>query len=186
MQTRVLLHMPVDVRSASMAVVALLLGLYTLHWAAAVVIPLLLGLMFSYALSPAVDALERWRVPRWMCGADGPRGRWWVWLDRVLARGRYGRVRRNAAPNAAHKLRQLLKDRQSTREGPLDRMQKAGTQLEQAANENASTTPTAVKGVAQVQIVRAKFNIQDYLLTGTLGLVGFAGQALVVCLLTIF
>jgi hypothetical protein len=30
-QPRVLLHMPVDVRSASMAVVALLLGVYTLH-----------------------------------------------------------------------------------------------------------------------------------------------------------
>jgi hypothetical protein len=68
-QPRVLLHMPVDVRSASMAAVALLLGLYTLHWAAAVVIPLLLGLMFSYALSPAVDALERWRVPRWIGAA---------------------------------------------------------------------------------------------------------------------
>jgi predicted PurR-regulated permease PerM len=35
-----------------------------LHWAKAVVVPLLLGVMFSYALSPAIDRLERWRVPR--------------------------------------------------------------------------------------------------------------------------
>ena len=33
---RVLLHMPVDVRSAALGVVALLAALYTLHWAAAV------------------------------------------------------------------------------------------------------------------------------------------------------
>ena len=185
-QPRVLLHMPVDVRSASMAVVALLLGLYTLHWAAAVVIPLLLGLMFSYALSPAVDALERWRVPRWIGAA----------LMVLAVVGGFGWTGYSLAddtaeffetlPNAAQKLRQLLKDNQSTREGALGRMQKAGTQLEQAADENASTTPATGKGVTQVQIVRARFNIQDYLWTGTLGLVGFAGQALIVCLLTYF
>lgn len=37
-----------------------------------------------------------------------------------------------------------------------------------------------------MQIVRAKFNIQDYLWTGTVGLVGFVGQTVVVCLLTYF
>src|SRR5205814_10480577 len=61
---RVLLHMPVDVRSVALGVVVLLAVLYTLHWASAVFIPLLLGVMFSYALSPAVNRLERWRVPR--------------------------------------------------------------------------------------------------------------------------
>ena len=61
---RVLLHMPVDVRSASLAVLAVLAGLFTLGWAKAVFIPILLGLMASYALTPIVDRLERWRIPR--------------------------------------------------------------------------------------------------------------------------
>jgi predicted PurR-regulated permease PerM len=52
------------VRSASLAVLALLGCVFTLHWAAAVFIPLLLGVMFSCSLSPAVNRLERWRVPR--------------------------------------------------------------------------------------------------------------------------
>jgi predicted PurR-regulated permease PerM len=185
-QPRVLLHMPVDVRSASMAVVALLLGLHTLHWAATVVIPLLLGLMFSYALSPAVDALERWRVPRWIGAAllvfavVGGIG----WTGYSLADDTAELF--ESLPNAAQKLRRLLKDGQSTHEGALEKMQKAATQFEQAADENASKTASTRKGVTQVQIVRARFNIQDYLWTGTLGLVGFAGQALVVCLLTYF
>src|SRR5205085_318472 len=51
-------------RSPALGVMAILAVVYTLHWASAVFIPLLLGVMFSYALSPAVDRLERWRVPR--------------------------------------------------------------------------------------------------------------------------
>src|SRR5438105_2045911 len=61
---RVLLHMPVDVRSVSLAVLAVLACLFALAWAKAVFIPLLLGLMVSYALTPVVDRLERWRLPR--------------------------------------------------------------------------------------------------------------------------
>ena len=185
-QPRVLLHMPVDVRSASMAAVALLLGIFALHWAAAVVIPLLLGLMFSYALSPAIDALERWRVPRWIGAAlvvltvVGGIG----WTAYSLAGDAAELI--ESLPNAAQKLTHLLKDRQGTGEGALEKMQRAARHLEQAADENASKTTATGKGVAQVQIVRARFNIQDYLWTGTRGLVGFAGQALVVCLLTYF
>ena len=56
---RVHLHMPIDVRSASLAVIAVLASIYALHWASAVFIPLLLGVMFSYVLSPAVNWLQR-------------------------------------------------------------------------------------------------------------------------------
>ena len=50
---RVLLHMPVDVRSISLAVLATLACIFALRWASAVFIPLLLGLTASYALNPA-------------------------------------------------------------------------------------------------------------------------------------
>lgn len=39
-------------------------GIFMLHWAQAVFIPLLLGLMLSCALTPLVDWLQRLRVPR--------------------------------------------------------------------------------------------------------------------------
>lgn len=185
-QPRVLLHMPVDVRSASMAVIALLLGLYTLHWAAAVVIPLLLGLMFSYALSPAVDVLERWRVPRWVAAAlmvgavVGGLG----WTAYALADDATALM--ESLPDAAQKLRRSLNEHQGTRQGAFEKVQRAAAQIEQAADESAATVPATNKGVTPVQIVRPRFNIKDYLWTGTLGLVGFAGQSIVVCLLTYF
>jgi len=40
-ENRVLLHMPVDIRSASLALLAVLGSLYTLYWAKAVFIPVL-------------------------------------------------------------------------------------------------------------------------------------------------
>ena len=45
---RVLLRTPIDVRSGAMIVVASLLSLYALRWAAEIVIPVLMGLLFSY------------------------------------------------------------------------------------------------------------------------------------------
>ncbi|MDB5817488.1 MAG: family transporter, partial [Rhizobacter sp.] len=54
-EQRVHLHMPVDVRSASLVVIAVLASLFALHWAAAVFIPVLMGILFSYALSPVVS-----------------------------------------------------------------------------------------------------------------------------------
>ena len=50
--------------SLSLAIIALLAGLFVLHWARAVFIPLMLGLVFSYALSPVVNWMESRRMPR--------------------------------------------------------------------------------------------------------------------------
>nr|WP_246312590.1 AI-2E family transporter [Aquabacterium terrae] len=178
--------MPVDVRSGALAVIALLLAIHTLHWAAALIIPLLLGLIFSYALSPAVDVLERWQLPRWLGAAlvvvtvTGTLG----WTTYALADDATELL--ESLPAAAQKLRQTLTADRSGR-GTLDKVQEAAAQLEQAVDENAASGPvTKSKGVTQVQIVRAKFNIQEYLWTGTRGLVAFVGQSLAVCLLTYF
>ena len=57
---RVLLHMPVDVRSAALVVLAVLAGVFALRWAAAVFIPLMLSLLLST------------RCRRWsMCSSAG-------------------------------------------------------------------------------------------------------------------
>src|SRR5947209_18979353 len=54
------------VRTPSIALVILasLLGVAMLRWASAFFIPLMIGVLLSYALSPVVDGLQRVRVPR--------------------------------------------------------------------------------------------------------------------------
>ena len=56
--------MPVDVRSLALIVLTVLASIFALHWAKAILVPILLGVMFSYALTPLVDTLQRWHVPR--------------------------------------------------------------------------------------------------------------------------
>ena len=45
------LSIPVDVYSFSLALLAVLAVIFVLHWARAIFIPLMLGVMISYALS---------------------------------------------------------------------------------------------------------------------------------------
>lgn len=182
------LHMPVDVRSAALAVLALIATLYALRWAAAVFIPLLLGLMLSYALGPAVDWLQRQRLPR-------PAG---VALMMAALLGALGGTAYSMAddatalveslPDAAQKLRTTLRQARA-KPGAIDKVQQAAARLEQAAEESAGTPPPvtqAGKGVTRVQIERPHFNIKDHLWSGTLGLVGLAGQATMVVFITWF
>ena len=66
---RMLLHMPVDIRNVSLVVLAVFASLFVLHWAKAVFIPVMLSVLFSYALSPLVNWSELRRVPRWLSSA---------------------------------------------------------------------------------------------------------------------
>ena len=59
-----MLHMPVDVRNLSLALLALFASVALLHWASAVFIPIMLSLLLTIALRPAVDVMARWHVPR--------------------------------------------------------------------------------------------------------------------------
>jgi hypothetical protein len=86
---RLLLDMPVDVRSASLVVLAVLASVFALQWGQAVFIPLMLSLLLTYALSPVVERLHRWHVPRWIGAA--------VILDGPGRRPRAGRATRSRA-----------------------------------------------------------------------------------------
>jgi predicted PurR-regulated permease PerM len=180
------LHVPIDVRNASIALLALLACVYTLHWARAVFIPLLLAVMFSYALSPAVDRLQRWKLPRalgaalMMLAVLGSAG------TTIYALSDDATALFQSLPDAAQKLRDSLRTARGGTHGAFEKVQQVASKLEQAAEESASAVAPAAKGVTRVQIERAHFNIKDYLWSGTLGLVGLAGQATVVCFITYF
>lgn len=152
---RVHLHMPVDVRSMSLVVLTVLACIFALQWAKAILVPILLGVIFSYALTPAVDRLQRWRVPR-AVGATTVL----LALVGVIAWGAWALSDDATAlietlPQVAQKVRQGLEGQRKTSTGsPIDKMQQAANELEQAAQQtaeaasaSASTTPAASTGV---------------------------------------
>jgi len=180
---RVLLRTPIDVRSASMIVVASLLSLYALRWAAEIVIPVLMALLFSYALTPVVDRLVRAGVPRALGAAVVM-----IALMGGLAWGTWSLSDQansviTSLPDAALKLRDTLHPRlRDPNPSTIDQVQKAAATLAQATDSSSKATP----GVAKVQIVKASFNIQDYLFTGTLRAAEAVAQVVVVAFITYF
>lgn len=183
---RARIRVPFDARTMALCVLTVLALIYTLHWARAVFIPVLLGLMLSYALTPVVNRLERWRIPRAL-GAGvllfaiiGGAG-WSLYSLRDDAA-----VLVEALPEAAQKLRLALREPRPSPPGTMDNVQKAATELQRAAEENAAAPAPAPPGVTRVVIEKPRFNVRDFLWTGTLGLASIVGQTAVVILLTFF
>ena len=211
---RVLLHMPVDVRSLALFILTALAAIFALQWARSILVPILLGVMFSYALTPLVDALQRGRVPRplgagLVVAAIVALIGWGVWS---LSDDASALI--ETLPQVAQKVRQGLEgQRKKTTSSPIDKVQQAANELEQAAQQAvtasaASATPPgrsraaprpkaeepalapatgpASARVARVVVERPAFNVRDYLLSGTIGLLTFFGQTLVVLFVTLF
>jgi len=178
------LPLPVSIRSLSFAIVAVLAGLFVLHWARAVFIPFMLGLVFSYALSPIVNWMESRRIPRAL-------GAGILMLSLLAALGTTTYSLSDEAvklveslPAAAQKFKQTIKNRQGSSASTLDTVQKAATQIEQVAQETSGSVTS--RGVMRVIVEPARFNIKDYLWTGTIGLATLVGQLTVVVFLTYF
>ena len=182
---RGLLEMPVDIRSLSLVVLAGLGGLFVLHWAKAFFIPVMVSVMFSYALSPIVNWMEVKRVPRWLSAA--------ILLVVILGAIGSGAYRLSdeaaklleALPAAAQKFRQTVKSQSGNSASPLETVQKAASQIELAA-QDTNAKPAAVPGALRVVVDTPRFNVRDYLWSGTLGLMALLGQATAVIFLTYF
>ena len=182
---RVLLHMPVDVRSISLVVLATLASLFALQWASAVFIPVMVGVLFSYALSPVVNWMQRYRIPRAVSAAL---------LILGIASGVGATVYSLAdeanklvqlLPEAARKLHETIRAPLGRSGNTLTTMQKAAAQIEQAAEESAQA-PQVNRGVQRVQVVKARFDIKDHLWTGTMGVLATLSQMGMVAMITFF
>ncbi len=58
------MRVPVDVRSVSLTIIAALALVLGLQYAEPVLVPVVLGVLISYALTPVVGLLARLRIPR--------------------------------------------------------------------------------------------------------------------------
>ncbi len=148
---RVLLHMPVDVRNVALIVVAVLASLFALQWARAVFIPILLGVMSSYALTPVVERLHRWRVPRAagagllltaIVGGIGWGG--WAMSDDASALI-------DSLPQVAQKVRQKFRGQQQRPAATIEKVQQAAAEIEKAAEESAASASAASAATAASQ-----------------------------------
>ncbi|GAB3667050.1 AI-2E family transporter [Ramlibacter alkalitolerans] len=185
----VLLHLPVSgARSAALGVLMVLAVLAVLRLASGFFIPLMLGLVFTYALSPLVDWLHRRvRIPRALSAA--------VLILAIL--GGTGAAMYSLAddandlisslPDAARKLRDSINRHPKKTDTALDTVQKAAAELQKAAEEaGASGVAAPNRGVARVVVEKPRFDLREYLWSGTIGLASLLGQGVIVTFLTYF
>ena len=183
--SRVLLYMPVDVRSLSLVVLATLASVFMLRWASAVFIPVMVGLFFSYALSPVVEWLHLRRIPRALSAAALIVGILTGVGATMLSLSDDASRLIESVPQATQKLGDSIRTLRGKPDSTLATVQKAATQLEQAADDATRAAPVS-RGVQRVQIEKPKFDIKDHLWTGTLGLLSILGQTAMVALITFF
>ncbi len=163
-----------------LAVIALVAALYL---ARAFFVPLLIGILASYALRPLVDWLEAHYIPR-------PAGAGLVLVALVGSLSWVGYSLRDDAaatierlPEAARKLRQTMTDARATGQTPLQNMQEAANEIQGAAAD------AALKPGTRVAVVRApepSVWLRDYGIAQSRLLITVAAQAPIVLLLAYF
>jgi predicted PurR-regulated permease PerM len=177
-------RMPVNVRSVALTVMAILAVVLVLQYAQAVIIPVVLGILISYALEPIVGWLTRWHIPRALAAA--------VVLLSVTAGGAYllYSLRTQAAaivqelPEGARRLRRLLENDRPSAPTAIQQVQKAATELEKAAD--AAAPAPRPPGVQRVQVEAPPINVSQYVMWGSIGVAAAAGQLVLVLFLVYF
>jgi predicted PurR-regulated permease PerM len=177
---------PIGIRSLSLTVIAIVAAIFALQYGRQFFIPLVISVLVSYALDPVVSWVARRGVPRALAAA----------LVLLLVVGTIGTgaysLRDEAAtivqqlPEAAQRLRAALrKDRRANRGGTIEQVQKAASELSQAASEATASTPPP-KGVLRVQVEEPAVKVSDYLWWSSAGILTFAGQTVSVLFLVYF
>lgn len=182
---RAVLTTPVNVRSVSLAVLATLASVFMLQWAHVVFIPVCLGLLCSYALSPLVDWLLKQRIPRALSAAFLILGLFSGFGATLYSLSDEASELIEKLPAAAQKVRDFVHARSGQTASALETVQKAASRLEQAAAESTSAEPVG-RGVQRVQIEKRRFDIKDHLWDSTLGLLGMFYQTGMVALIAFF
>lgn len=161
-------------------------AVFVLDWGQPFFIPLVLGVVISYALSPLVNQLQTWHVPRAIGAA--------VLLAAIVGSSgflAYSLQDETASmietlPEAAQKFRQVIRREWRGSGGAIENVQKAADQIEHAANETAAPPPATPRGVTRVQIETPRFDIRDYLWNGTMGALSFISLGVLVLFLAYF
>jgi predicted PurR-regulated permease PerM len=146
----------------------------------------MLGLVFSYALWPMVDGMERLKIPRAISAAVLILGILGGMGGAVYSLADDANQLIQSLPDAARKLGNTVQRSSRKEDTTLDTVQKAAAELEKAAEAASGSAPKAARGVSRVVVEQPRFDLRNYLWTGTLGLASVLGQTLMVTFLTYF
>ena len=169
-----------------MAIVTVIAIVAALYLARAFFVPLLIGILASYALAPLVDGLKALRVPR-AAGAA-------IVLGALVAIVSWAAVSAGddvasmigKLPEAAHRIRQQASVARAGAPTTLQKIQEAATELQGAASDATAEGKAPKRAPAASAIRDADPWLRDYMLAQSALLAAVAAQAPIVLLLAYF
>ncbi len=179
---------PLNVRSTSLAALAILSTIYFLRVAQAVFIPVMIAIVTACALAPLVRWLRRARIPKpigaaaillLLCALLG-----------VGAESLQPQVMRilDVVPRATAKFSAAMRANARDHNGALQRLNRAATEIERAAAVAQTPGAPAQRPATRPPAAPAEppINVSDYIMMGTANAVAGFGQLIVVLSLTYF
>ncbi|MET0322194.1 MAG: AI-2E family transporter [Duganella sp.] len=172
----------VNARGLALGIIATVAFVWALQWSRNFLVPLLLGILISYTLSPLMGWLTRRRVPRALAAtlitAAIVAGSVMV-VDKL--HGEFQAIVEEL-PSAGHKLSRLVEERLHGSSSALQRIQAVATELQQAT-AGAQERRAARKSVPATS---SEFPLMNWVWAGSMGLMGFLSQATMVIFLVFF
>jgi predicted PurR-regulated permease PerM len=166
---------------ATIAVVA------ALYLARAFFVPLLIGILASYALDPVVSWLHGWRIPRALGAALVVGGLVGAVAWTGFALGDDAAAIVEKLPDAARKVRQRVTEARAVGPSALQKIQEAATELQGAASEASEAAKPARRApVAAIRPAEPSVWLRDYMLAQSALLLAVAAQLPIVLLLAYF
>jgi len=170
----------IQVRNVAFTLVSVAIVVLMLQFMQPVFLPLVLGGLLFYALDPAVDRLQKWRVPR-AVGAAG--------MLFIVIAGCGGLVYTlqgqavtviDQLPAAARNLAASVRKMPGAEPGAVEKVQQAAEALQDAQK------PSAPAGVTRVQIEQPVFQASTFVWSTSVGVASAANQLIMVLFLTYF
>jgi predicted PurR-regulated permease PerM len=186
-------HTSARVRNNATLVLAVIALVVFLQWAQAVLIPITFSVFLSYALTPIVNWLKRKaKLPKAVGAA--------ATLAIILGAVGWGlnSLQPEAldvldiVPRAAQKFSIAIRGNPREPAGAVEKMKKAASEIEKAANTATTTTTTTTTTTSTAATPprpapdMSTFRVHDYVLMGTASLIAGMGQLVVVIALVYF
>lgn len=176
----------VSVRSMSLVILTTIATLFFIDWAQAVLLPLMVAVLISYALDPLVSALGHIKIPRPLSAA----------IILLLLLGAIAGASiplqteaiaiLDKVPVAISKFQRSEASSPKQEESIMEKAQAAAKQIEESAAQGKKDKQPKRQGITPVRVIEKPTDVQDYALKSAPAVLVLVSQFISVLLLAFF
>jgi predicted PurR-regulated permease PerM len=175
----------VNVRNVSLIIIATIATLVFIDWAQAILLPLVVAVLISYALDPLVTGLERLRLPRSLAAG--------LVITTVIAIGAAASVPLkdeamdlvNKIPQAVERFQREEARKPVAEDSVMEKAQQAATKIEETTASDDKKDRSRNRATL-VRIAKEPFDLRNFIMQGSPAALVLFSQVLSVLLLVFF